>query len=121
MLDSYFQNTAVSMTKDQYFEMCELLGSEPIDSEVPIEYNDLPLDVQEAFSVYKMLPDSWEYMYGSYTGKNYAGLGDILRILKVEDELTVLNLLELLDRKRKKAIEMMKESAPVNTTETSPA
>jgi hypothetical protein len=99
------------MTKDQYFEMCELLGSTPIESEIPVEFSDLPLDVQEAYSVYSMLPDSWDFMSGTYVGKNYAGLGDILEILGVEDKLTVLNIIELLDRKRSKAISINQANA----------
>ena len=31
------------MTKEQYFEMCEALGNEPAESEIPIEFDDFPL------------------------------------------------------------------------------
>ena len=106
------------MTKDQYFEMCEMLGSTPIEEEIPVEFGDLPLDIQEGYGVYAMLPDSWDYMSGSYIGKNYAGLGDILEILGVEDKLTVLNIIELLDRKRKKAMSMMQKQDSSTTQET---
>ena len=100
------------MTKDHYFDMCEMLNSEPIEEEIPVELGDLPLDVQEAYDVYTMLQDSWEYMSGSYTGKNYTGLGDILDILEVEDKKTILQILEILDRKRTKAIKMLKAQNP---------
>ena len=43
------------MTKEQYFEMCEMLGSQPVDSEIPVELDDFPVEVQQAFLVYKQL------------------------------------------------------------------
>jgi hypothetical protein len=39
------------MTKEQYFEMCEALGTEPDPLEIPIEFDDLHLEVQEAYSI----------------------------------------------------------------------
>ena len=30
------------MTKEAYFEMCEMLGSEPLESEIPLELDDFP-------------------------------------------------------------------------------
>ena len=47
------------MTKDTYFEMCELLGNTPIASEIPVDFDDFPLEVQQSFTVYRMLRDDW--------------------------------------------------------------
>ena len=85
-LRSYFQNTEVGMTKSQYFEMCEMLGSEPAESEIPVEYDDLPLEVQQALSLYNCLQDSWDYMGGNYIGKNFTGFKDILDLYEVLPE-----------------------------------
>lgn len=86
MLDSYFQNQDVGMTKDQYFEMCEMLGSEPKDSEIPVEFQDFPDAVQQAFIVYNKLRDDWDTMNGVYMGKSYQGLQEIFEIYEIDRE-----------------------------------
>lgn len=87
------------MTKETYFEMCEMMGSEPIKEEVPVEYDDLLVDVQEALSIYSKLRDEWDTMNGNYLGKSYAGINDIFNILEVpvEDRKTLFNLLGIID------------------------
>ncbi len=94
------------MTKEAYFEMCEALGSEPLEEEIPVEYDDLYVDVQEALLIYNKLKDEWDTMNGNYMGKNFAGILDILTILEVpvEDRKTVFDLIGLIDRYRAKAI-----------------
>lgn len=95
------------MTKDAYFEMCEALGSEPLESEIPVEYEDFQYDVQEALGVYHKLKDEWDTMNGRYLGKSYAGIIDIFTILEVpiEDHKTLYNLIGIIDTHRSKAIE----------------
>ncbi len=88
------------MDKDQYFEMCEMMGTEPIDSEIPIEYEDLPTDIQEAMNVYNMLQDNWDSMNGVYMGKVVAGISDIFKIMDVEDERTTYFIISIIDRQR---------------------
>ena len=92
------------MTKDMYYEMCEMMGSDPIDSEIPIEFDDLNLDVQEAFGLYQMLQDQWDTTNGTYIGKNYSGLIDILTLYEVEDQKTSFALIRKIDEYRSKAI-----------------
>lgn len=99
------------MTKESYYEICELLGSEPIDSEIPVEYEDLLLDIQEAMLVYRMLPDNWDVMNGTYTGKNYIGILDILSLYGIEDAKTTFMILRKLDESRIASIKPQK-SAP---------
>ena len=86
MLRSYFQNTGVGMTRDQYFEMCEMLGTEPVDSEIPTEFADLPAEVQQMMIVYNKLRDDWDTMNGVYMGKSYAGLQEIFEIYEIDRE-----------------------------------
>ena len=82
------------MTKDMYFEMCEALGNEPIESEIPVDYEDFPLEVQQAFSVYRMLRDEWDTMNGLYLGKSLIGIKDILEATEVEsDEHKLITML----------------------------
>lgn len=94
------------MTKDAYYEMCEMLGSTPIESEIPVEYDDLLVEVQEALDIYHKLKDEWDTMNGNYLGKSYSGIGDILDILEIpkEDRKTLFSLIGLIDRHRSEAI-----------------
>ena len=80
--------------------MCEMLGSEPLDEEIPVELADLPLEVQEAYRVYVLLNDNWDSFGGNYLGKNMSGLLDIMNILQIEDRITILNIIQILDRNR---------------------
>ncbi len=102
------------MTKTAYFEMCEMLGSEPVDSEIPVEYDDLLTDVQEALDIYHKLKDEWDTMNGNYLGKSYAGISDIFDILDVpkEDRKTLFNLIGLIDKHRSDAIAANKPKTP---------
>ncbi len=82
------------MTKEMYFEMCEALGNEPVDSEIPVDFEDFPLEVQQAFSVYRMLRDEWDTMNGLYLGKSLIGIKDILEATEVEpDEHKLITML----------------------------
>ena len=90
------------MTKDQYYEMCDMMGTPPIDSEIPIELSDFPDEVQTAFQVYQILQDHWEGMSGTYMGKNLTGIGEIFDVYEVEknDRRLILELINLIDRER---------------------
>ncbi len=66
------------MTKDQYLAMCEQLGSEPIDSEIPLEYSDLPHEAQQAHEVFHYLPDRLDGFSGTgMTGVASKLCGDV--------------------------------------------
>ncbi len=92
------------MTKDTYYEMCEMLGSDPVHEEIPVEFEDLNLDTQEAFGIYQMLQDNWDTMNGNYVGKNYSGLLDILELYEIEDKQLTFTLIRKIDECRSKAI-----------------
>lgn len=101
---------SVKMTKEAYFEMCEALGSEPVEEEIPVELDDFPDEVQEAFNVYYKLRDDWDTMNGVYMGKSYTGLRDILDILEIptQDRKYVLEWLSVMDNSRSKVLEAQK-------------
>lgn len=96
----------VNVTKESYFEICEALGTEPIEEEIPVDFEDLHIDVQEALGIYYKLKDEWDTMNGNYMGKSYAGLLDIFTILEVpvQDHQTLFNLIGIIDHHRSKAI-----------------
>lgn len=90
------------MTKETYFEMCEMMGTDVIEEDIPVELGDFPPEVQTAFEVYQVLQDHWEGMSGTYMGKNLTGFKDILDIFEVEhwDRKITLELINLIDRER---------------------
>ena len=106
MIESYFQNSEVSMTKEAYFEMCEALGSDPIESEIPVDMEDFPQEVQEAFSLYYQLKDNWDSMGGSYLGKDTSSLFNFFDLYNTEkpDQLFILSLIQHMDYIRSKMI-----------------
>ena len=90
------------MTKASYFEMCEALGSTPIESEVPIEFDDLFIQVQHALLVYNTLRDDWDHINGTYLGKQLVGIWDIFTIHEIpaNEQKDLLNIINLLDKAR---------------------
>lgn len=92
--------------------MCDALGSEPIESEIPVEFEDLMLDVQEAFLIYNTLQDSWDFMSGTYLGKNFTGIKDLLELSGVEDYKTTYTLLKKMDSIRSDIFASKKPKKP---------
>jgi hypothetical protein len=112
------QNTSVSMTKDQYYEMCEALGTEPIESEVPVEIEDFPVEVQQAFSVYRMLRDEWDSMNGLYLGKSLVGVTEILSASEIDpdDSKFIIMLVRSIDQVRAQEINNKKSNTKPAST-----
>ncbi len=100
------------MTKVAYYEMCEALGSEPIAEEIPVEFDDLMLDIQEAMTVYGLLQDNWDTMNGNYLGKNYSGVVELLIIYEIDDKKSMFRLLRSIDDHRGNAIKANKPKTP---------
>ena len=90
------------MSKERYLEMCDMMGSDPVDSEIPVEYEDFPLDVQQALSVYRMLKDEWEGFNGLYLGKSFIGLTEVLDYMEVDtsDRKLILLIIKMIDNIR---------------------
>jgi len=90
------------MTKEAYFELCEVMGNQPIDEEIPVEFDEFPIEVQQAFSVYKMLRDEWDTMSGVYLGKSFTGIRDILEYAEIEEseQKFIVSLVRIIDTVR---------------------
>lgn len=101
------QNSNLSVTKATYFEICEQMGNEPIESEIPIEFEDLPIELQQALLVYRLLQDQWEGMNGIYLGKSLAGIQDIFEYLEITDLVDkkfIFQLIKIIDGIRSEQI-----------------
>jgi hypothetical protein len=99
------------MTRERYLEMCELMGSEPVESEIPVEFEDFPIDVQQAVLVYRMLKDEWEGFNGLYLGKSYIGLTEVLDYMEIDisDRKLVVQLIKLIDNVRSDQLAKQRE------------
>jgi len=96
------------MTRDKYLDMMEQLGKEPIEEEIPPDWEDLPEIVVQAVSAFNMLGDR-AYPEIGYTGKDYTNLSHYIDIYGIEDKEYFLELLAWLDaRAIKQSSEMMK-------------
>lgn len=103
-------NTSSGMTKEMYFEICEQLGNDPIESEIPVEIQDFPDEIQQSLDIYFRLRDEWDPMNGIYMGKSFTGLGDILDIYGIEkaERAYILDWIFTMDKVRAKCIELAK-------------
>lgn len=98
------------MTKEAYFEMCEALGTEPIDSEIPVDYSDFPAFVQESLGFYYLLRDVWDPMGGNYLGKDMSMLFEIFKLYDLEnaEKLLHISIVQQIDSIRSKIIQNKK-------------
>lgn len=82
--------------------MCEMMGTEPVESEIPVEFEDFPLEVQQAFSVYRMLRDEWDTMGGNYLGKTLIGIKDLLEAAEIDtsEHRLIIMLIRMIDAVR---------------------
>lgn len=95
------------MSKDAYFEMCEQLGEEPLEHEIPLELSDFPELVQQCFVMYGILSDNWDSMGGNYLGKDYSivfNLFDVYQVSDASEKLLSLDFLQHIDSVRAKLI-----------------
>lgn len=101
------------MSKYQYFEMCEQMGMDPVEAEIPVEFDDLLIEVQEALTVYNYLQDNWDYMNGNYIGKNLTGFKDILEFAEIDPDYhrSVYEIVLTVDRIRQKIISRKQEQS----------
>jgi hypothetical protein len=100
------------MTREAYFELCEVMGNQPVEEEIPVEFDDFPIEVQQAFAVYRMLRDEWDTMNGLYLGKTLIGIKDILEATEVEpdEQKFIIVLVRMIDQVRSNEINSKKIS-----------
>ena len=74
--------------------MCEQMGWEPKEEELPQDGANLSLECQQALTILNALPDMWEGMNGTWLGKDYSGLSAVMDIYQVESRREVFELLK---------------------------
>ena len=89
---------AGGMNQDQYIDMCEQMGWEPDESQMPKDPSTLSFEIQQALLLLNVLPDKWEGMSGTWLGKDYAGLDAILRIYEIDKPRDVFELLQVAEK-----------------------
>lgn len=75
--------------------LCEQMGYEPEEENMPIDPSDLSYNVQQSILLFQTLPDRIEGMAGSWLGKDYSGLIDIMDIYDIDDKRRVFDLLQI--------------------------
>jgi hypothetical protein len=83
------------MSQDQYIDMCEQMGWEINEDDIPKDPSAFALEVQQALMLLNILPDKWEGMSGTWMGKDYAGLEAIMNIYEIIDRRLVFDLVQL--------------------------
>ena len=86
--------------------MCAALNSEPLESETPVEYEDLVELAQLSLTIYESLRDEWDYMNGNYIGKSQTNLFDVFRLYNVPEveHLLVYKIISIIDSERRHVI-----------------
>lgn len=108
------------MTKEAYFDMCEQLKMEPVESEIPVDIGDFPDLVQTCLVVYSKLKDNWDPTVGKYMGKDYNivfQLFDLYGVDSYEERILLMDLMQIMDNTRIK-LSSDKVSAELNRQKT---
>jgi len=96
------------MTRERYFKMCEQLEQEPIEDEIPPDWEDFPEIVITAMTTFHSLGDRIVPDIG-YMGKDFTNLPMYMEIEGIEDTELFLEILTWLEsRAIKDSQEQMK-------------
>lgn len=105
-LTNYLDASDQGVSFETYIEMAESYGREINWDEVPPRLEDMDSIVIESFNVYGLLADNIGDMSGTYFGKVYTGITEIMDILRVEPEQRelVLSIVTWLDNRTTKKL-----------------
>ena len=85
------------MDKKKYLMMCEQLGNQPKEEEIPADYNDFPYIVQVAMNIYSMLPDIWEGFSGTYMGKDFTLLPYLADVYELDNHAQLMQFINMIN------------------------
>ncbi len=96
------------MTQERYLKMCDQLGKEPSEDEIPPDWQDFPEMAISAINTFNMLGDRIAPDIG-FIGKDFTNLLHYIEVYGVEDKELFLDIINLLEtRAIKQSHEMMK-------------
>lgn len=96
------------MTRERYFTMCEQMGKEPNEEEIPPDWQDFPDIAIYAQNTFNLLGDR-VYPDIGYVGKDYSNLSVFIKMYDIEDTELFVEILDFLDsRAIKKSQEQLK-------------
>jgi hypothetical protein len=100
------QNSNIGVDLETYLEMCEMLGEEPVEENMPIEFSELPNLIQQCFVMHRTLTDIWDTMNGNYLGKDYSIIFKLFDLYEIEqgERLFVLDILHTIDNIKSKNV-----------------
>jgi hypothetical protein len=84
------------MTYEKYMSLREQMGKEPIESEIPVQGEDLPMVAQIAINTFNMMNDRISADIG-YLGKDYSILDTLLS--DVDQKSLCVEVILWLDKK----------------------
>jgi hypothetical protein len=90
------------MDADQYLSMCEQMGWEPKEEELPKDPAHLSYNVQCALVLFNALPDSYAGMSGVWVGKDYSALSTIMNIFQFDNKIQIFTLLKVAEHEYSK-------------------
>lgn len=86
------------MTKERYFDMMEQLGKDPIESEIPPQWEDLPQIAIDACDIYGRLGDRIQSDIG-YIGKDYTLFDTYSKLYFCDNKELLLEIVLWLDQR----------------------
>jgi hypothetical protein len=81
--------------------MCEAIGSEPLEEEIPPDFEELLYESQMAIVLYNYFPDSWSGgMSSFYVGKIFTNIEYIFNLFNIPEgsRIYILNFMLLIDQ-----------------------
>lgn len=90
------------------------MGSEPIESEIPISFEDLSVHTQQALYIHSILPGRFGEMSGVYLGKDLSSLPSFFNILDIEKDKWLL-ILDLVSECNNITLEVMANKKATKT------
>lgn len=92
----------LGLTWEKYLMVCEELGQTPDESKKPIQFEELPYEVQLQIEIYNQMQDTYMLPAMSapiYTGKDINNLTVLFSIYEVptEDRSLLLELINIID------------------------
>lgn len=83
----------MGISKDKYYEICQVTNTEPDPEKVPIDFEDLLYDSQLAIKLLTKLPEQWDGASGYYQGKNLTLLPYMMDLYEVGNKQDFLELI----------------------------